>query len=146
MDNTLLTALIAAGAALSGAFIPAIFSYLGIKRELKNSNSSKLNDIRRQEYVNYLAALQKLINNSNETNFISLQNSTNKLILYADKKLARLVNEYLQTIVERTNAGNSISLKENNDYQTRIVNEMRVEIGITDGDLHQVSLVRAFPS
>ena len=146
MDNTLITALIAAGSALLGALIPAIFSYIGIKRELINTNSSKLYDIRRQEYVNYLDSLQNMINNSNESNFILFQNSTNKLIIYADKKLSKLVNDYLQTIVNRTNSGDRISLEENIYFQTRIVNEMRAEIGITNGDLDQVSLICAFPS
>lgn len=146
MDNTLTTALIAAGSALLGSLIPAIFNYLGIKRELKNSNISKLNELKRNEFVNYLSALQAMINNGDESSFNSFQNSTNKLIVYADKELAKLVNDYLQTMVVRTNSGKSLTEDENIGFQTRIVNEMRKEIGITDGGINQVSLIRAFPS
>ena len=42
MDNTILTALIAAGSACIGALIPSLFSYLGKRKEYENDKKWKM--------------------------------------------------------------------------------------------------------
>ena len=72
MDNTILTALIAAGSACIGAFIPSLFSYLGKRKEYENDNKAKMEDIRRKAYYEYIEALQTMINAGNKDNFLPL--------------------------------------------------------------------------
>lgn len=143
MDNTILTALIAAGSACIGALIPSLFSYWGKQNEYENDKKAKLEDIRRKAYYEYIEALQRMINAGNRENFLLLQASTNKLLLYAGSKLSGLINQYYNDIIQKTLQGESLTLKEQTKYQTDIFNEMRKELGITKEELDIVSVVRA---
>ena len=143
MDNTILTALIAAGSACLGALIPSLFSYLGKRREYKNDRKTKLEEIRRKEYNQYIEALQTMVNDGNRNNFLSLQVSTNRLLLFAGPKLSKLVNRYYSHIIEKTIQGEFLTLAEQTKYQTDIFNAMREELGVSKKDLENVSLVRA---
>lgn len=143
MDNTILTALIAAGSACIGAFIPSLFSYLGKRKEYENDKKAKLEDIRRRTYYEYIEALQRMINAGNRENFLLLQASTNKLLLYAGSELSDLINKYFNNIIKKTLQGESLTLEEQTKYQTDIVNEMRKELCVTKGKLDKVSIVRA---
>lgn len=138
MDNTILTALIAAGSACIGALIPSLFSYLGKRKEYENDNKAKMEDIRRKAYYEYIEALQTMINVGNRDNFLPLQASTNKLLLYAGSELSGLINQYYNDIIQKT-----LTLEEHTKYQTDIFNEMRKELGITKEKLDKVSMVRA---
>ena len=143
MENTILTALIAAGSACIGALIPSLFSYLGKRKEYENDKKAKLEDIRRRVYYEYIEALQTMINDGNRDNFLLLQASTNKLLLYAGSKLSGLINQYYNDIVKKTLQSEPLTLEEQTRYQTDIFNEMRKELGITKEELDIVSVVRA---
>ena len=143
MDNTILTALIAAGSACIGALIPSLFSYLGKRKEYENDKKAKLEDIRRKAYYEYIEALQTMINAGNRDNFLLLQASTNKLLLYAGSKLSGLINQYYNDIIQKTLQSEPLTLEEQAKYQTDIFNEMRKELGITKEKLNVVSVVRA---
>lgn len=142
MDNTILTALIAAGSACLGALIPSLFSYLGKRKEYENDKKAKLEDIRKRAYSDYIEALQRMINDGNRENFLLLQANTNKLLLYAGSKLSGLINQYYNDIIQKTLQGESLTLEEQIKYQTDIFNEMRKELGITKEKLDKVSMVR----
>lgn len=143
MDNTILTALIAAGSACIGALIPSLFSYWGKRNEYENDKKAKLEDIRRKAYYEYIEALQRMINAGNRENFLLLQASTNKLLLYAGSKLSGLINQYYNDIIQKTLQSEPLTLEEQTKYQTDIFNEMRKELGITKEELDIVSVVRA---
>lgn len=143
MDNNLLTALIAAGSACLGAFIPSLFSYLGKKKEFKNDKAAKIETIRREEYGKYIEALQIMVNNSNKDNFLLLQESTNKLLLFAGPELCTTINEYYNKLVESANQKRPMSLEEQTKYQTDIFNAMRKELGISTKELKKTSMIRA---
>ena len=143
MDNTILTALIAAGSACIGALIPSLFSYLGKRREYKNDRKAKLEEIRRKEYYQYIEALQNMVNDGNRDNFLSLQVSTNRLLLFAGPELSKLVNQYYNYVIDKTLRMESLTLEEQTKYQTDIFNAMRGELGVSKKDLENVSLVRA---
>lgn len=143
MDDTILTALIAAGSACIGALIPSLFSYLGKRKEYENDKKAKLEDIRRKAYYEYIEAIQRMINAGNRENFLLLQASTNKLLLYAGSRLSGLINQYYNDIIQKTLQGESLTLKEQTKYQTDIFNEMRKELGITKEELDIVSVVSA---
>ena len=142
MDNTLLTALIAAGSACIGALIPSLFSYLAKRKEYENDRNAKLEEIRRKVYNEYIDALQAMINVGNRDNFLPLQASTNKLLLFAGPKLSSLVNQHYNDIVQRTLQGKPLTLEEHTRYQTDIFNAMREELGVSTEKLEKVSMVR----
>ena len=142
MDNTLLTALIAAGSACIGALIPSLFSYLGKRKEYENDRKAKLEEIRRKVYNEYIDALQTMINVGNRDNFLPLQASTNKILLFAGPRLSSLVNQHYNDIVQRTLQGKPLTLEEHTRYQTGIFNAMREELGVSTEKLEKVSMVR----
>lgn len=142
MDNTICTAIIAAGSACLGALIPSVFSYLGKRAEYKNDRNAKLEEIRRRVYNEYIDALQTMINVGNRDNFLLLQACTNKLLLFAGPKLSALVNQHYNDIVQRTNQGKLLTLEEHTGYQTAIFNAMREELGVSTEKLEKVFMVR----
>lgn len=142
MDNTLLTALIAAGSACIGALIPSLFSYLGKRIEYKNDRRAKMDEIRRKEYYRYIEALQTMINNENRDTFMELQASTNRILLFSGPKLSKKVNEYYKRIIKAAQ-GETMGLDELTKYNTDIINEMRKELNISNETLDSVDIVRA---
>ena len=143
MDNTILTAIIAAAAACLGAIIPSLFSYLAKQKDYENDKNAKLDDIRRRAFYEYIVALQTIVNASNKENYLLLQASTNKLLLYAGSNLSSLINQYHNSIVQNANQNKSMTLDEHEKYQTDIINAMRIELGITKESLDMVSIIRA---
>ena len=143
MDSIILTSIIAAASACIGALIPCLFSYLGRNKEYKMERLSKIEEIRRAEYAIYLEALQTMINDSSRYNFLQLQTSTNRLLLFAGPALSAIVNEYYTNLIERNNSGNPLLLAEHDEYQTKIVNAMRCEMGVSTKGLRKVRIVRA---
>ena len=143
MDNTMCTALIAAISACIGALIPSLFSYLGKRQEYKNDRTAKIEEIRRNEYCLYIETLQAMINEDNRDNFLALQKSTNRLLLFSGEELSKIINEYYSELVERTNENTQLTLEEQIEYQTKIFNTMRNEIGVDITKLKKVSMVRA---
>ena len=143
MDSTLLTAIIAAGSACTGALIPSIFSYLGKQKEYENDRDAKLEEIRRKEYNNYIEALQTMVNDGNRDNFLTLQACTNRILLFAGPNLSVLINNYYNEVVQRTLQQKPLTLEEQTTYQTNIFNAMRKELGVSKEKLEKVSMVRA---
>lgn len=143
MDNTLYTAIIAAGSALMGALIPSLFSYFTRQKEFENEQKVRLEEVRREEYCLYIETLQAMINENNRDNFLALQKSTNRLLLFSGKELSKIINEYYSELVERTNENTQLTLEEQIEYQTKIFNTMRNEIGVDITKLKKVSMVRA---
>ena len=99
MNATILTSIIAAAAACLGALVPCLFSYLGKKKEYQIARIEQIEQIRRTEYSFYLDVLQQMINESNRDNFLLLQKSTNRLLLFAGPELSTIINEYYNTII-----------------------------------------------
>ena len=102
-----------------------------------------MEDIQRRTYYEYIEALQKIINSGNRDNFLLLQASTNKLLLYAGSKLSSLINQYYNDITQRSLQRKPLTLEEQTKYQTDIFNAMRKELGIAKEKLDTVSMVRA---
>ena len=57
MNYVILTSVIAAASACIGALIPCVFSYLGKCNEYKYDRISKIDEIRRNEYNNFIESL-----------------------------------------------------------------------------------------
>ena len=143
MNATILTSIIAAAAACLGALVPCLFSYLGKKKEYQIARIEQIEQIRRKEYSFYLDVLQQMINESNRDNFLLLQKSTNRLLLFAGPELSTIINEYYNTIINNANAGKPTLNHEHISYQTKIVNAMRSELGVSTIELDQVRFIGA---
>lgn len=142
-DNTICTALIAAISACIGALIPCLFSYLGKKQEYKNDQAAKIEEIRRAEYSLYIETLQTMINEGNRDNFLALQKLTNRLLLFSGPELSKIINKYYSELIERTNQCRPLSQQEHIEYQTKIFNAMRQELGVDLKKLEQVIMIKA---
>ena len=84
-----------------------------------------------------------MINESNRDNFLLLQKSTNRLFLFAGPELSTIINEYYNTIINNANAGKPTLNHEHISYQTKIVNAMRSELGVSTIELDQVRFIGA---
>lgn len=143
MDNIVLTSIIPAASACLGALIPSLFSYLVKRQEYDIERLAKIDDLRREEFAIYLDCLQQMLNEGNKYNFLKLQTSTNKLLLYSGPELSNLVNDYYNTLIDRANLGHPLLHNEQEEYQTKIVNAMRAELGVSNTKLKRVRLIRA---
>lgn len=84
-----------------------------------------------------------MINEGNRNNFLALQKSTNRLLLFSGPKLSKIINEYYSQLVERTNQLKQLSTQEQVEYQTKIFNAMRQELGVDLKKLEQVIMTKA---
>jgi hypothetical protein len=87
--------------------------------------------------------LQQMVNEGNRDNFLLLQKSINRLLLFAGPKLSLIINEYFNTLVTDANAGKPTLRDKHVNYQTQIVNAMRAELGVSATELEQVQFVKA---
>lgn len=142
MDGALLTAIIAAGSACVGSLIPCLFSYLGKWRDYKISKASKVAEIRRDVYANYIEALQTMVNKQDMESLLLLQKSTNKILLFADYNLSSLVNNYYKDLINSSLQKKPLSLEEHTESQTKILNAMRKELEVSQDELKDFSFVR----
>ena len=70
-----------------------------------------MEDVRRKAYYEYIEALQTMINAGNRDNFLLLQASTNKLLLYAGSDLSGLINQYYNDIIQKTLQGGPLTFR-----------------------------------
>lgn len=87
--------------------------------------------------------LQQMVNEGNRDNFLLLQKSINRLLLFAGPKLSLIINEYFNTLVTDANAGKPTLRDKHVNYQTLIVNAMRAELGGSAIELEQAQFVKA---
>ena len=144
MENvsfTIISAVIAACSACVGALIPSVFSYLAQKKINDDRRKIMWEELRRNEYCQYIESLQLAMNESNEDNIRILQNATNRLLLYSGNKLTMLSNQYFKKLIDSANTGEFLTYDEQVKYHTEIVNEMRNEMGNENKTLDSVILV-----
>lgn len=135
MDNTLLTALIAAGSACIGALIPSVTSYGLARMNNKKDLSSKTIENQRNTYKNLIVAIQAMMNESNENNFNVFQSAVNDVLLFAGKNTANKVSNYYHNIVNLQNKGTGLNAKQHQQYQKDIINSMRKDLGICNEEI-----------
>lgn len=124
-------------------FSSLLFSFLGKKKEYEIARLEQIEHIRRTEYCNFMDILQQMVNEGNHGNFLLLQKSINRLLLFAGPKLSLIINEYFNTLVTDANAGKPTLRDKHVNYQTQIVNAMRAELGVSATELEQVQFVKA---
>ena len=73
-------------------FSSLLFSCLGKKKEYEIARLEQIEHIRRTEYCNFMDILQQMVNEGNHGNFLLLQKSINRLLLFAGPKLSLIIN------------------------------------------------------
>ena len=84
MDNTLLTAIIAASSALLGSLIPTTITYLNSKRQNEFELRKALIEKQKGVYFELMQSLQDMINKQGNEEFLELQKSVIKVAVYGD--------------------------------------------------------------
>lgn len=132
--SQLMIAGIAALSAILGGSIPAIISFLSIKRTQKIELEKKLHLEQRDIYKNYLITLQRSINKITPENFEELQKTTIAICLYGDNETAIIINYYYKALIEGANRNSPLTNKEQIEYQTQIINSMRKNLKLKNMD------------
>ncbi|WP_321437279.1 hypothetical protein [uncultured Bacteroides sp.] len=125
MNDTLMTAIIAAGSALLGGAIPSIINYFSISKQKNIELNSKLKEQQKDLYLKYLLVLQKGINEMTNENFLELQNINLEIALYGDDKTSKLANQYYTTLVNQSNNNIPMDPESHKEFQSKIFNAMR---------------------
>ncbi len=140
MTDTIFIALISAAAALIGAAIPSLFSFLSISRKYNKEKQLKLDELRFNTYNSFLFALQEFMNSPNDsTKFIQFQLSVNRSILCANYNTAKLINEYWIKLISQ-NRGNQLTNTQHNYYHELIINSMRLDIDSNSEHIEKIHL------
>ena len=146
MTDTIFIALISAAAALIGATIPSLFSFLSISKKHIKDKQLKLGDLRFHIYNSYLFALQEFMNNPNDnTKFVQFQLSVNRTILCANYNTAKLINEYWIKLINQ-NQVNQLTCTQHYHFQEEIINSMRLDIDPNSERLEKTHLTAFLPS
>jgi len=129
MDDKLLVALVAGGAALLGSFIPTIIGYLNNRSQREFEIMKALRDKQSQIYADLMLSLQKVINTQSSENFFELQKAVMQVSIYGDNQTSVALNEYYSAIIESSQPGGTPLVKEQHqDYQQKVLNGMRASL------------------
>lgn len=132
MEDKLLGALIAGGAALLGSLIPTISGYLNNKSQREFEVKKALLEKQRLIYSELMLSLQKMINTQKSEDFLELQRSVLQVSIYGDNSTSVALNEYYAAIIASAQHGGTPLVKnQHQHYQQRILNGMRASL-----DLH----------
>lgn len=110
--------------------LTAIVTYFFTRKQMDMSD-------KRKAYSEYLIGLQNYINNSD---FKLFQEVTNKMILFASERTAKLVNQYF--IDASTKSGTSLSAQEHENAHNEIIKSMRRDLGFIKNNIGQCALYR----
>lgn len=142
MDINVWTAIIAASSAIIGSAVPSIITYLSQKANFKNQIAQKNYDIKAKEYNEFLQTMQDFMNNTNSSqHFYSYQNAVNKVLLIADNDTAIYINQYFQAQIKGANERDPLDAEKHIDFQTKIVNSIRKDMGISNENLDKILMV-----
>lgn len=146
MNDTLTIAIVAASSAIIGALVPAIFSYLNDRRLSKEKEKEQNRQLKVQKYSLFIDSLQYFMNHIDDINaFISFQNSINSLLLFADNNTAKITNEYWKKMIKLNAERRGLNAQEHTEFQTKIFNSIRTDIGVSSEKLENVLLISFRP-
>lgn len=111
----------------------------------KFTNKEVTLDKQREAYAEYLCFLQDYINKSDDNvAFENFQKATNKVLLFASDKTARLINQYFS---DSTTIGNhSLTKEEHQLTHNKIFESMRDDLTLSNECIGICSLSRYDPS
>lgn len=132
MDDKLLIALVAAGAAILGSVIPTIFNFWNNAQQRKFEVKKALLEKQKEAYFHLLNTLQSIINEQNsEKLFLTLQEAGNQVAIYGDKEAAQTYLDYYYELISQSQGHRKpLGSVEHKDHQTKIMNAMRLGLGL----------------
>ncbi|MFV8343607.1 hypothetical protein [Flavobacterium sp. XS2P39] len=139
MDDKILIAIISASSALVGSFIPTIFTYFKTKDQFQFELKKDLLANQKSVYDGILIALQNMINNQGNEEFEALQKASIKLAIYGDNNSAKAMNEYYNEVTKSgRNARIPLTKEEHKEYQEKIINGIRQNLGLNKLDSFEI--------
>ena len=132
------TVIISFFSAVLGGFIQSWVSH--------NFTNKKVTlDKQREAYAEYLEALQNNINKQDDnTAFECFQKATNKVLLFASDKTAKLINDYFS---DSTTIGeHNLTAEQHQQAHNDIFKSMRDDLGLSNDDIGICALRRHDPS
>jgi hypothetical protein len=136
MDDKLVVALVAGGAALLGSLIPTVAGYLNNKTQREFDVKKALLEKQRQVYSDLMLSLQRMINtsmtNTSTAEVISdLQRAVLHVSIYGDNSTAAALNDYYNALIASAQPGGSLLQKpQHQSHQRLILNGMRASMDL----------------
>jgi hypothetical protein len=129
MDDKLILAMVAGGAALLGSLIPTVVGYMNNRNQRKFEMKKALGDKQSQIYSDLMVSLQKMVNTQSNDNFLELQQAVIQVSIYGDDSTSVALNEYYSAIVKSSQPGGTALVKEQHQsHQQKILNGMRANL------------------
>jgi len=139
MNDTILIAIISASSALVGALIPTLFTYFKNKEQNKFELKKGLLENQKVVYDEILIALQNMINHQGNEEFKALQKASIKLAIYGDNDSSKAMNDYYNEVTKSGQSlRNPLSKDEHKNYQKRIINGIRKNLGLEEFDTFEI--------
>ena len=123
--------------AILGGFIQSWISHNFTNKEVTL-------DKQREAYTEYLEALQNNINKQDSMAFECFQKATNKVLLFASDKTAKLINDYFSN--STTIGEDSLTAEKHQEAHDSIFKSMRDDLGLSNDDIGICALRRHDPS
>ena len=134
-----MVAIIAGASALIGAFIPTLFSYLNTSKQHELVLQRELLEKQKDIYWDYMLALQEIINEQSDSNFLKLQKEILKMSIYADNATSLTVKSYWEALVMSSQEKRTLLSKEEHaSYQKKILNSMRKNINLDTFEVFEI--------
>lgn len=131
------TVIISFFSAALGGFIQSWISHNFTNKEITLEKQ-------REAYAEYLEALQNNINRQDDAAFECFQKATNKVLLFASDKTAKLINDYFSN--STTIGTHSLTAEKHQEAHNNIFKSMRDDLALSNNDIGICALRRHDPS
>ncbi len=139
MDDKILIAIISASSALIGSLIPTLLTYFKNKDQNEFELKKDLLVNQKVVYDEILIALQNMINNQGNEEFKALQKASIKLAIYGDNNSSKAMNDYYNDVTKAgQNLRKPLTKDEHKNYQERIINGIRQNLGLEKFDSFEI--------
>ncbi len=139
MEDKILVAIVAGGAALLGSLIPTIVGYLNNKRQREFEVKKALLEKQRQIYSDLVLCLQQMINTQRNEDFFGLQRAVLQVSIYGDDCTSVALNKYFTAIIASAQpGGNPLTKVQHQHHQKRVLNGMRTSFGLKPLDSFEI--------
>lgn len=143
MDDTLLTAVIAALSALSGSLIPTVVGYLNNNKQREFEFKKALFDKQTDIYLELMLSLQEMVNTRSNEQFIALQQVALKVAIFGDDKTSKAFNKYYRDVIKSgQNVRKPLTPEEHKNHQVLVLNGMREQLGMRPLDDFEIVAFR----
>lgn len=137
VTDPIIVGVISAAAAIMGSSVGLISQIA----EHSHDRKARMIERRINAYLDFIDSMQLFMNRSSSENFTKFQRAANVIMIIAANPVSTEVNAYYMHLVESSNNQNPLNEKEHSQYQNRIINLMRKDVGAASIDLENVRLV-----